>query len=120
MANDCLVLSGDLMLASHVTGAAARVACAAQTTASVETLLASLDGQSCRVVVIDLTTPGLAIADLVAKLRALDKPPAQIIAFGPHVQEIRLTDAANAGCDQVLTRGQFYSRMDELLSEANG
>ena len=41
---------------------------------------------------------------------------ASILAFGPHVHESALEDARQAGCDQVLSRGEFSNRMAEILS----
>ena len=38
-----------------------------------------------------------------------------MIAYGAHVDEAALADAAEAGCDQVLTRGQFNQQYAELL-----
>ena len=43
-----------------------------------------------------------------------------MIAYGPHVDEAVLADAAEAGCDQVLTRGQFNKQYPELLQGAAG
>lgn len=119
MAEKCILLSGDLMLASQVSGAASRVSCALQNVAHAESLLSSLRERPCDLAIIDLTTPGLDIGRLVSSLRALEQPPKHIIAFGPHVQTGRLTHAQEAGCDEVLTRGQFYSRMDEILRGAD-
>ena len=69
-------------------------------------------------IIVDLNTPGLDPSQLVPQLRALSSPPQQIIAFGPHVHEARLAAAKESGCDLVLTRGQFYARAEELLSES--
>lgn len=65
-------------------------------------------------VVFDLSTPTQDLPGKVARLKALDPPPA-VIAFGPHVQEQKLQAAADAGCDAVLTRGQFYRSAAEIL-----
>lgn len=65
-------------------------------------------------VILDLGMPGLDVASIVAQLRA-DQPAVQIVAFGPHVQEARLQEAQSAGCDLVLTRGQFHARARELV-----
>jgi hypothetical protein len=45
-------------------------------------------------------------------------PAARIIAYGPHVDEALLADAKEAGCDEVLTRGQFNKLFAELLAGA--
>ena len=68
-------------------------------------------------VLLDLNTPGVNLADLIPALRDAANPPRSIIAYGPHVHEDRLAAAAAAGCDEVLTRGQFNARMDDLLAK---
>jgi DNA-binding response OmpR family regulator len=117
MSKRCMLLTSDLMLASHLGGAAERAGCAVETAASETLLFAQLAEHSADLVAIDLTTPGLDIQHIVAALRALERPPT-ILAFGPHVQELRLAAAADAGCDRVLTRGQFHAQMEEILREA--
>jgi len=68
-----------------------------------------------RQVILDLSTPNLDVEALVPKLRESADVPLTIVAYGPHVQEAKLVNAQSAGCDQVLTRGQFNSQIDELL-----
>jgi CheY-like chemotaxis protein len=65
-------------------------------------------------VLVDLTTPGLDVRELIAKLRAGERPPS-VVAYAPHVHEQTLAAAAEAGCDLVLTRGQFNGQIDGLL-----
>jgi CheY-like chemotaxis protein len=67
-------------------------------------------------VIVDLTTPNLDIRDAVQRLRAASPAPAAILAFAPHVQADRLRAAVQAGCDQVLTRGQFSREMSSWLA----
>ena len=69
-------------------------------------------------VILDLGMPGLDVRGVVARLRALRVPAAKIIAFGPHVHEALLQAARDAGCDTVLARGQFYARLDEIVTGA--
>ncbi|HEV2968407.1 MAG TPA: hypothetical protein VGY55_00370 [Pirellulales bacterium] len=68
-------------------------------------------------VLLDLNVPGLDPRQLVPDLRAAASPPRAIVAYGPHVHEDRLAAATAAGCDEVLTRGQFNARMDEVLAK---
>jgi hypothetical protein len=55
------------------------------------------------------------IAEIIASFRST-YPGAQIAAFGPHVQAGLLHAATEAGCDQVLTRGQLNSQIDRLVA----
>ena len=41
----------------------------------------------------------------------------RLVAFGPHVHKAKLAAAAAAGFGLVLSRGQFYAQMDELLKQ---
>jgi hypothetical protein len=50
------------------------------------------------------------------QLLALGDGRPQVVAFGPHVHETLLVAAEAAGCDLVLSRGQFFSRLDEIVS----
>lgn len=120
MANPCVLLSPDLMLASQAIGAAQRAGCTLETVATEAQLALRLESTKEAWVAVDLTTPGLKIAALVATLRDLAEPPASILAFGPHVQSVRLDAARAAGCDQVLTRGQFHAQLESILREWHG
>lgn len=44
------------------------------------------------------------------------EPACQLIAFGPHVDETRLQQARDAGCQQVLPRGQFLRSVAAILN----
>jgi hypothetical protein len=39
-----------------------------------------------------------------------------IVAYAPHVHEDRLRAATEAGCNEVLSRGQFDRQMDDILA----
>jgi CheY-like chemotaxis protein len=67
-------------------------------------------------VAIDLRTPGLDVEALVPRLREAAQPQAAIVACGPHVHTESLAAATSAGCDAVITRGQFERRFDALLA----
>ncbi|HJT30565.1 MAG TPA: hypothetical protein VJ783_00755, partial [Pirellulales bacterium] len=68
-------------------------------------------------IILDLNTAALDLGELVPRLRSQLPSGVAIVAFGPHVHESKLAAAADAGCDRVLSRGQFHSRLDSLLSE---
>jgi CheY-like chemotaxis protein len=110
-------LSSDLGTSSRLSGAAARCGLPMATAMSVERLFDLVAAEPARLVLLDLTTTRLDVADVVARLRAAESPPATIIAFGPHVHEAALAAASAAGCDQVLARGQMHAQADELLAQ---
>ncbi|MBW3555922.1 MAG: hypothetical protein KY454_03180 [Actinobacteria bacterium] len=63
------------------------------------------------VVVVDLAKKG--VMDVLADVAAGD---ARVIAYGSHVDRALLAAAHDAGCDEVLPRSQFFSRLPQLLA----
>jgi CheY-like chemotaxis protein len=76
-------------------------------------------GDGVRLVILDLSQPGLKAGAAVASVRT-GAPRAKIVAFGPHVEEGLLAEAARAGCDLVLTNGQFHRQYATFLAELAG
>jgi len=112
-----LMLSTDLMFASRVSGAAARIGTTLQTAATPEMLRERLaTAEPGALVVIDLTLRAFDPRHWVPQFRQSANPPSAVLAYGPHVQEGLLAAAAEAGCDEVFTRGQFNARMDDILA----
>jgi DNA-binding response OmpR family regulator len=110
-----LLLTADLACSSQVTAAGARTGVAVEAAMNVARLLQRAAETAPRLVIVDLNTAGLDSSGLVQQLKQLTPPPT-VIAFGPHVHEARLAAAREAGCDQVLARGQFYAHLDALLA----
>jgi CheY-like chemotaxis protein len=111
-------LTTDLVFPSRVAGVAQQLGARLETAASVQALLTKLAGSNSSesVVLLDLNSPVVDPAVIVPQLKALSLPPKSIIAFGPHVHAEKLAAAKAAGCDFVLTRGQFDAQMASLLS----
>jgi DNA-binding NarL/FixJ family response regulator len=113
-------LTADLLFSSRVSGAASNLGIDLQIVGSVTKLLECAEAAAgCKLVLIDLTLstlePGAAVQAIRERL-----PQARIVAYGPHVQETLLTAAAAAGCDEVLSRGQFDREFPRLLRSAMG
>jgi DNA-binding NarL/FixJ family response regulator len=113
-----VLLSNDLLIASHVTGAGLRNAAAIQTCGEPEAAVEACRAQRVALLLVDLTLAGLDVADLIVRLRSLELPPDHVLAFGPHVHKPRLLAARQAGCDQVLSRGDLHARIDQIIREA--
>lgn len=111
-------LTSDLLFSSRVAGAASNLGVDLQVVGSVAQLLqranVSID---CKLVLVDLTLSSLELDAAVQAIRE-HLPQAKIVAYGPHVHEERLAAAAAAGCDEVLSRGQFDREFGRLLREA--
>ncbi len=113
-----LFLTNDLVFPSRVAGVAQRLGARMETAATVEAIIEKMEAAAApSVVIIDLNATGFDAETLVLKLNALPHPPRTIVAFGPHVHEAKLEAARSAGCDIVLTRGQFDAQMDALLEK---
>lgn len=114
-----LLLTSDLATSSKVAGAATRQGVQLAVAMDSSMLAGKAAEQSTRLVILDLSTPRLDIAGAVRAV--IDHAPTRptIIAFGPHVHEGLLAAARDAGCDRVLSRGQFHSQIDELLKAAS-
>ncbi len=111
-----LLLTADLATSSKVTGAAARQGAQLTVAPSVDRLCELAAAGPVELVLLDLTFAELELGELIPRLRALAHPPGAIVAFGPHVHEARLAEARAAGCDEVLSRGQFYAQVDQVLA----
>ena len=109
-----ILVSRDLFFASKVTGIAAAL--------GHHVVMEGDPGQAarraaagCRCVIVDLSTPGLLLEELIAALPAEPRP--RVIAYDAHVNEQRLAAARAAGCDAVYTRGQFSGALSAIVRE---
>jgi DNA-binding NarL/FixJ family response regulator len=109
-----LFVTSDLMFSSQVLGAASRLGLKVQLVATPD--VAGKLSSECRLAIIDLTLPGLALPEALATIRAT-APAVRVVAFGPHVDEQALAAAESAGVDQVLSRGQFHQQYAEILRQ---
>ena len=105
-----VMLSGDLMFASRVRGAAQTAGLAFHFGGS----LPEGDLAAVRFVVLDLATRS-GLIDSIAEQCRQRCPQAQLIAYGPHVHVDRLREARQAGIPTVMTNGQFHSQLPVLF-----
>jgi CheY-like chemotaxis protein len=112
-----VLLTTDLACLSAVTGTAKARGYSVVAAMSPAALLEKAPG--CRLVLLDLASPGVDPSALMPRLQKLTPAPA-VVAFGPHVHEKNLAAAKEAGCDEVLTRGQFHRDLPEVLQRHLG
>ena len=117
MATSVLLITSDLACSSSVTGAAQRAGVELRTALGPTAIEAKLAGEPPALVILDLSTPGTTARELVARLRTHLASGGRIIAFGPHVHTGTLAAAREAGCDLVISRGEFRARVDDYLRE---
>ena len=109
------LLSTDLMFPSRVRAAAAARGLKLDVAMSAAALDDRLAAAPCELLIVDLSAAGADLSELVTQVKAAKHPPGAILAVGPHVQEDKLRAAAEAGCDIVLTNGQFHAQMEEVM-----
>jgi DNA-binding NarL/FixJ family response regulator len=110
-----VLVSGDLMLRARVEGAAQTCGLTLVSVTGHDFAVAAC-GDDCRLVLIDLRSTGLNVAELVDDLRR-QVSQAAIVACGPHVHQQRLEAAQQAGCDLVVTRGQLERDAEAILQQ---
>jgi DNA-binding NarL/FixJ family response regulator len=108
-----LFLTDDLMFASRVQSAAAGLKLEVQNTAPNKAGALEAD-PNCRLILADLLVLGAAAGQIIPQVKALF-PEAKMVGFGPHVDTALLSGAKAAGCDEVLTRGEFQRQYTDLL-----
>jgi CheY-like chemotaxis protein len=115
---DALMISSDLFFSSKVTGTAAELGFRVDVERSASDAARQAAGAAYRCIILDLSTPELRVSDVIAALPTDNRPT--VIAFGPHVQEARLSEAREAGCDEVLPRSKFSASLPTILTRVLG
>jgi DNA-binding NarL/FixJ family response regulator len=109
-----VLVSSDMLVSSRLRSTAEQAGVALGIALSSSELASRLRSDT-RLVVFDLSQPALKLPEAVAAVRAA-APQAKILAFGPHVEEGLLAAARSAGCDDVLTNGQFHREQSAILA----
>ncbi len=111
-----VLLSSDLTVLSRLEGAASRLGKTVRIASNESAAVDCCTAEQCNVLIVDLSLPSLNIAALVNQSKSNRSTVTRVIAFGPHVHEERLAAARNAGCDLVISRGQFFGQVDTILN----
>jgi DNA-binding response OmpR family regulator len=113
-----ILLTRDLAVVSQVDGAAARVGAAVRSVTTESDAVESGVAEKAGLIVVDLGMPSLNVKAIVEKFTSAMATRPRIVAFGSHVHVEKLTAARDAGCDEVISRGQFFSQLDAVLGGA--
>lgn len=108
-----LLVTRDLFFGSKVTSTANELGLRVELVDSAEKALDRVSTGQCRLVIVDLALPGIALANLMSQLPHEDRP--KVIAFGAHVLTAALDEARAAGCDDVMPRSKFSATLPALL-----
>lgn len=115
---DGILVTRDLLFASKISGTAAELGFRVVVEGNAAQAARTAADPACRCLILDLTTPGLQVCDVLAALPASGRP--RVIAFGPHVQAALLSEARDAGCDEVLPRSKFSATLVHILTRSLG
>ncbi len=107
------LLSGDLFFSSKITGAADVLGLKTRVFGKAADVPAAIAETQPRLLIIDLSLPGLNVGELTAAIPTDHRP--EVIAYDAHVRTDQLAAAKAAGCDSVLSRGQLSSQVMEIL-----
>ncbi len=113
--NSVLFFSDDLMFSSKIAGAVANSGAQMRCISTMSGLIDQLTATPAAAVIVDLSC---AAADPAAVVAAVKKIPGhgKVAAFGAHVQAGKLIAAEAAGCDLVITRGQFNAQVEQVVA----
>ena len=69
-----------------------------------------------RLLLVDLQTPALQIAEITSFLQSINGPDRlRAVAYAQHVNKDLLDEAKDAGFDQILTRGQMHNNIASVV-----
>jgi DNA-binding NarL/FixJ family response regulator len=111
---NAILLSDDLIFTSRVVGTGRDLGLPIRTVRTADAVVSLARQQPPTCVIVDLSNPGLRIAELVTGLSGLAHRP-RVVAYGSHVNTATLRAAREAGCDVVLPRSKFVEDLATAL-----
>lgn len=113
--NAGLLVTGDLIFSTKITGTARALGLEVQVIGSPGSVVERVRSESPRCVFLDLSFAGLT-AELIREIvTAAGGSP--VLAFGSHVDTARLQAARDAGCTEVMPRSRLSSELPALLQQ---
>lgn len=108
-----LALPADLIFGARIRASAESAGVPVIIATNPEDLVGKASETATRLIILDLDRRGLAIRDVVQRLKATSA--ATILAYVSHVREEAIREAKAAGADKVIARGAFANQLVELL-----
>ncbi len=109
-----IYLTSDLFFSSRVTSVAREHGWPLEIAVSTDAAIAKSREQPVALLIVDLGKFAAHMPALLTELRTCS-PAMHVVAYGPHVNETALTDARQAGCDEVMSQGQFNQQAAQIL-----
>ncbi|PHR98730.1 MAG: hypothetical protein COA78_25800 [Blastopirellula sp.] len=110
-----IYLTADLMFSSRVSSYAKEIGADLRVAISGPQCINAINQNKVDRVLVDLNVPKLDIEELMTQIKATGQD-LDVIAYGPHVQIELLEAAKAAGCDVVLSKGQFNQQIEALVA----
>ena len=111
-----LALWPDLMFATKITEAAGRLGVTASVAQTPDDLFTHIATAAPALIIVDLEMPGLAVADVVSRVRA-GVPEAMLVGVGTHTDPAPRAQAQAAGAQMVMVRSDFAKQLLALLTK---
>ncbi len=108
-----LLVSQDLFFTSRITGTAEGLGYRIELADNIDVTSSAIQDNRYSCIIVDLGSRDVHLADLMRLLPADSQIP--VIAFGAHVNTVRLQEARDAGCTEVLSKGRFSASLPEIL-----
>jgi len=109
-----IYLTSDLFFSSRVTSLAREHGWPLKMAASIDAVRGKAADREVALLIIDLGKFSAQTPELLAELRPRCAAM-HVVAYGPHVNEASLEAARQAGCDEVLSQGQFSQLAGKIL-----
>ena len=118
MRKAALFIGQDLLFAGKIQAAAGPMGIELIQESDLPDIERALADQAVRAVFFDLNCATPALSDVMNLLPDESRP--MTVAFGPHVNTVRLEQARALGFDHVLPRSRFAGELPNLLKQAFG
>ena len=109
-----IYLTSDLFFSSRVTSLAREHGWPLEMAASIDAVRGKIADRDIVLLIIDLGKFAARVPELLGELRP-GRAEMHVVAYGPHVNEAALESARQAGCDEVLSQGQFSQLAGQIL-----
>ena len=115
-----LVIATNLFFLPRIQNLAAPSGCETRQVMSVDRLNEEMSDGETALVLVDLEADPDFWGEAVSTILARGESRPQIVGYGGHTNTVMLQKAEEAGCDLVLTKGQFSRDLVKLIADASG